>query len=229
MEGASGGVVMTLTEMRTRITQMLMDTGTVIWTNDVLDEALRQALAAYSSAFPCVNAVTISVPASGDVDLSAINGLVDVVDVHWPFSPGKADTLQPVNRISGWRCWRDLDKPTLELRTTGSTAPAGGEDLRVRYTTAHTLSGLDGAALSTIPLIHFTLLVHGAAGYAALFRAIDKVENRTYGSRRTEPSLLQSWADAVLERFHRDLDALRGQKMPARGTPRWRMDTWDSA
>lgn len=219
---------MNLTEMRTRVTQMLMDTGEDIWTADVLDEALRQALSAYSNAAPCTQEITISIPATGDIDLSAVNGLVDVVEVRWPYQAGKAEALQPVNRITGWRCWRDLDKPTLELRTMAGASPVGGEDLHVRYTISHLLDGLDGAAQSTIPLIHYSLLVRGAAGYAALFRAIDKVENRSYGSRRTEPSLLQNWGNAVLERFHHELEGLRKLHIPSRGAVRWRMDAWDS-
>ena len=228
MAGTSGGMVMNLTEMRTRITQMLMDSGEEIWPAEVLDEALRQALSAYSTAAPCTQEITVSIPATGDVDLSAVNGLVDVVEVRWPYQAGKAEALQPVNRITGWRCWRDLDKPTLELRSTSGTSPAGGEDLHLRYTTLHTLTGLDEAGLTTIPLVHFSLLVRGAAGFAALFRAIDKVEKRSYGSRRTEPSLLQNWGNAVLERFHHELDGLRRKTNPSRGAVRWRMDAWDS-
>jgi hypothetical protein len=77
-------------------------------------------------------------------------------------------------------------------------------------------------------MIHCSLLVHGSAGYAALFRALDKVENRSYGSRRTEPALLQSWANGVLERFQHELDKLRWQHSPAETQPVWRMDAWES-
>lgn len=220
---------MNLTEMRTRVTRMLMDSGEEIWTAEVLDEAIRQALSAYSSAVPGTQEVTVSIPASGDVDLSAINGLVDVVEVRWPYQAGKAEALQPINRITGWRCWRDLDRPTLELRTAAGTTPAAGDDLHLRYTIPHSLDGLDDAELTSIPLVHFSLLVRGAAGYAALFRAIDKVEKRSYGSRRAEPSLLQNWGNAILERFQQELDGLRRRQMPTRGAVRWRMDAWDSA
>ncbi len=54
MEGAPHTMALTLTELHTRITQMLMDTGEEIWTAAVLDEAIRQALADYSLAFPCL-------------------------------------------------------------------------------------------------------------------------------------------------------------------------------
>jgi hypothetical protein len=186
-------------------------------------------LAAYSAALPCTRVTSVSIPAAGDVDLSAIPALMDVVEVRWPYEAGKAEALQPVNRITGWRCWRDMDRPILELRTLQGSTPAAGEDLHLRYTIPHSLEGLDEAELTSIPPVHISLLVHGAAGYAALFRAIDKVEKRSYGSRRAEPSLLQSWSNAVLERFQHELDDLRRQHLPVRGAVRWRMDTWDSA
>ncbi len=47
-------MALTLTELHTRVSQMLMDTGEDIWPIAVLDEAIRQALAAYSLAFPCL-------------------------------------------------------------------------------------------------------------------------------------------------------------------------------
>ncbi len=228
MEGAPHTMALTLTELHTRITQMLMDTGEEIWTAAVLDEAIRQALADYSLAFPCLQEAVVTIPAAGDLDLSSLAGLVDVIAVRWPYQAGKTEALQPVNRVTGWRCWRDLDKPTLELRTLPGASPAYEDALYLRFTTAQSVNGLDGASVSTIPLVHCSLLVRGSAGYAALFRAIDKVENRSYGSRRTEPSLLQSWGNAVMERFHHELDALHRQKLPDHGNTRWRMDRWDS-
>jgi hypothetical protein len=221
-------MALTLTELHSRVSQMLMDISEDIWPAAVLDESIRQALAAYSLAFPSLAEATIPLPASGDIDLSSLPGLADVIAVRWPFEDGKTEILQPINRVTGWRCWRDLDKPTLELRTVTGCSPAAGDVVRLRYTTGHAVNGLDGAETSTIPLAHCALLVCGAAGYAALFRAIDKVENRSYGSRRTEPSLLQNWGEALLDRFNRYLDALRKQRLPAGGRTRWRMDQWDS-
>jgi hypothetical protein len=210
--------------MYTRVSQMLMDTGEEIWPQAILDEAIRQALTAYSLAAPCEQSAVLTVPARGDLDLSSLPGLSGVTAVHWPY-----DTDMPAaNRITGWRCWRDMDKNTLELRTLPGTNPAQGDSLLVRYITGHSVDGLDGAEVSSIPLIHISLLVHGSAGYAALFRALDKVENRSYGSRRTEPALLQSWANGVLERFQRELDRLRKQRSPAELQPAWRMDAWES-
>lgn len=219
---------MTLEDLRARVSRMLMDTGEDIWPEVVLDEAIRQALSSFSQVVPCLNSAEIAVPASGDIDLSDLPGLTGVTAIRWPYEAGKTEAAQPVNRVTGWRFWRELDRPILELRIAGGICPPAGEVVRVRYTTGHAVSGLDGAETTTISPGHDALLVHGAAGYAALFRAVDKVENRSYGSRRTEPSLLQHWADAVLERFNRGLDSLRRQRLPFYGNTRWRMDRWDS-
>jgi hypothetical protein len=217
-------MALTLTEMHTRVSQMLMDTGEEIWPQAILDEAIRQALTAYSLAAPCEQSAVLTMPARGDLDLSSLPGLAGVTAVTWPYR----DELPTANRVTGWRCWRDMDKNTLELRTLPGTNPAQGDSLLVRYVSGHSVDGLDGAEVSSIPLIHISLLVHGSAGYAALFRALDKVENRSYGSRRTEPALLQSWANGVLDRFQRELDRLRKQKSPAELQPAWRMDAWES-
>lgn len=219
---------MTLEDLRARVSRMLMDTGEDIWPEAVLDEAIRQALASFSQVVPCLNSTEIAMPASGDIDLGDLPGLTGVSAVRWPYEAGKAEASQPVNRVTGWRFWRELDRPILELRIAGGICPPAGETVLVRYTTGHAVSGLDGAEITTLSAIHDALLVQGAAGFAALFRAVDKVENRSYGSRRTEPSLLQHWADAVLERFHRNLDNLRRHRFPFNENTRWRMDQWDT-
>lgn len=228
MEGAPRTMALTLIETRTRVTHMLMDTGQEIWPVDVLDEAIRQALAAYSQVFPCLRETVVPIPAAGDLDLSSLPGLVDVVALRWPYTAGKAESLQPPNRVIGWRCWRELDRPILELRTLPGSNPPVDDPLYVRYSCVHTVTGLDDALAGSVPPEHAALLVRGSAGYAALFRAIDKVENRSYGSRRTEPSLLQNWGNAVLERFQQELEGLRRQRLPVQNRTRWRLDRWDT-
>ncbi len=227
MEGTPRAMALTLNDLQTRVSRMLMDTGEDIWPETILDEAIRQALSTYSQVFPCLNSAEIATPSSGDIDLGNLPGLSAVVAVRWPYETGKTEALQPVNRVTGWRCWREMDQPILELRIAGGLCPASGEMVFVRYTTGHTVNGLDDEETTTVPAAHNALIVHGAAGYAALFRAVDKVENRSYGSRRTEPSLLQRWAETVLDHFNRDLDGLRRQRLPFTGTTRWRMDPWD--
>lgn len=228
MEGASRIMALTLTEIRSRVTHMLMDTGQEIWPVEVLDEAVRQALAVYSQVYPCLREAIVPTPAAGDLELSSLPGLVDVIAVRWPYMADKAESLQPPNRVIGWRFWREPDRPILELRTLPGCNPLAGDPLYMRYSCVHTVTGLDDAQTGSVPPEHTALLVRGSAGYAALFRAIDKVENRSYGSRRTEPSLLQNWGNAVLGRFHQELEALRRRPLPVHTRTQWRLDRWDT-
>ncbi len=228
MEGAPRTMALTLTETRSRVTHMLMDTGQEVWPVDVLDEAIRQALAAYSRIFPCLRETVVPIPAAGDLELTSLPGIVDVIAVRWPYTVGIAESLQPPNRVTGWRFWREPDRPILELRTLPGCNPPADDPLYVRYTCEHTVTGLDDAETGSVPPQHAALLVRGSAAYAALFRAIDKVENRSYGSRRTEPSLLQNWGNAVLELFQQELEGLRRQNLPVQSRTRWRLDLWDT-
>ncbi|NMB55131.1 MAG: hypothetical protein GYA15_10570 [Leptolinea sp.] len=221
-------MAVTLENLLDRITCALMDTGVEIWPFNVLEEAIRQALGAYSQVFPCLRETTITIPASGDLDLSSLPGLCEVIAVRWPYEAEKNESRQPPNRITGWRFWRELDRPILELRTLAGCDLLAGEDVYIRYTCGHSIAGLDEAGVSTVPEAHSALLVRAAAGYAALFRAVDRVENRSYGSRRVEPSLLQNWGEGMLEHFHQDLEKLRRQRLPLEGRICWRMDAWDT-
>lgn len=60
------------------------------------------------------------------------------------------------------------------------------------------LEGLDGAAASNLPAGHESLAVWGAAGYAALARAVDRADNAQLG---TEASALQGWGEARLKEY----------------------------
>jgi hypothetical protein len=51
-------VTATLTSLRQRVAQSLLDSGGLVWTSATLDEALRQALAAYN--LPCGGGTLIS-------------------------------------------------------------------------------------------------------------------------------------------------------------------------
>jgi hypothetical protein len=92
-------MALTLTEMHTRVSQMLMDTGEEIWPQAILDEAIRQALTAYSLAAPCEQSAVLMVPTRGDLDLSSLPGLAGVTAVHWPYAVDQATA----NRVTGWR------------------------------------------------------------------------------------------------------------------------------
>jgi hypothetical protein len=63
---------------------------------------------------------------------------------------------------------------------------------------AVTLDGLDSASSTTLPAVHDTVIVVGAAGYAAAARAADRAESFQLGSESAE---LKTWADKRLSEF----------------------------
>lgn len=63
---------------------------------------------------------------------------------------------------------------------------------------AVTVSGLDGAGETTLPALHDSLIVWGAAGYAAQARSIDRAESFEIGSEAVD---LKAWGDQRLKEF----------------------------
>jgi hypothetical protein len=68
-----------------------------------------------------------------------------------------------------------------------------------------TLSGLDGAAETSLNGLHESLVVWGAGGYAALSRAVLRAESFQLGG---EAEALRSWGEARLEDFKAMLGAV---------------------
>lgn len=63
---------------------------------------------------------------------------------------------------------------------------------------AVTLEGLDGAASSSLPAVHESMIVVGAAAYAVQARAVDRAESYQEGG---ESDKLKAWGDARLTEF----------------------------
>jgi hypothetical protein len=63
----------------------------------------------------------------------------------------------------------------------------------------YTLDGLDGALTTSLPIQHFATLVRGAAAYALLWRAAERVD--AFNVRPDLPAEVLSAAAALLARF----------------------------
>ncbi len=63
---------------------------------------------------------------------------------------------------------------------------------------AVSLSGLDGAALTTLPANHDTVIVLGGAAYAALAQAADRADGARLGTAGAE---FKTWGEARLREF----------------------------
>jgi hypothetical protein len=216
----------TIADFRTRIRAILVDAGSAIYTDAIVDEALRQALDEYNQALPFENETVITLPGNGrEIALNGLAGLRQVTEVYWPF-----DSLSepwPPNRARGFHVYWDDAQPVLYLNNVEGDEPQLGDELRLWYTSSHTIDGLDGAAITTLPGEHEALIAGGAAGHAALGRGVDLIEITSadlYGT-----GLLLVWAQRKLKDFREALEKIRRAHARA-GLPYgagWKLDKWD--
>lgn len=220
----------TLTTLIARARQALFDVGATSWSSASSDasltEAVRQALHEYSLSLPVYKVGTVTLSASvRDVDLSTLTGLIEVFDVHYPYSA----TAEQENVVGDWK---------LERRSTGNFLymplkhgygePASGLIARVWYGTWQTLNGLDSAVANTFPDDHETPILWGMLGYAATLKSIDLVETAGYGTRPTDNFRMEGWGQRQLREFRAWLRIVSAALLaPREGGDRWRLDKWD--
>lgn len=216
-----------LADFRTRIRALLVDTLGTIFTDSIVDEALSQALGEYNEALPLEMETVIDLPGDGrEIALNGLPGLRRVIDVYWPFD--SANESWPPNRVKGFTTYWDDTQPVLYLDNIEGDEPQLDDELRLWYTTSHTIDGLLTATETTIPGEHETLLVGGAAGHAAMARGVDLIEVASadlYGT-----GLLLTWAQRKLKEFRDALEKIKRSRARA-GLPfgsGWRLDKWDT-
>ena len=226
----------TLATFRPRVAQILRDAAGRIYLDAALDEAIRQALDAYSLACPLEAETILTLERAGtEIDLSGVTGLLDVLSAVWPYDP--AYPAWAGNRVRAWRLYR-LGGPSLLLTTAGAfgggATPQPGDRLRLVYTARHWLEGLDGAPApspeapaTTLPAEHESLLALGAAGYAAAARIPDLAH--AANPLADQFSALERWGYARMEAFLGELETLReaaARRGPSWAAP-WSLDRWD--
>jgi hypothetical protein len=208
----------TLSQLRDRVEQLLQDVSNDIFTTGLLDECLRQALDEYSQVSPLTMETVITLPGDGhEIALDSLPNLSEVLEVCYPYdTTGAAETCLP-NQVRGFRLLWDDARAVLWLETLGGVQPQQGEQVRLWYAQPHTIQDLDGGDCTTLPTPHETMLVVGAAGHAALSRAIDLVE--VAGTDLYAIGLLGAWGRAAQKRWYAFLESLRRQQ--ARRGPAW--------
>lgn len=189
-----------LDTLRDRVEALLSDTSNADWDTDALDAAIRLALDELSQSVPAVaDEVLDAEDGVREYDLSELDGLVDVFEVWYPYDADDDDYSQahPVP-------FRLLDRGTLYLES--EDAPDAGYDIRVWYGVRHTIEGLDSATETTLNEEEKSALVIGAAGYAAIAKARELMNQVTIGS--DVPRALQRWGERRLAEFGRRLAGL---------------------
>lgn len=197
----------TLTTLRDRVEQMLLDTGNAIWTTGLLEEAVRQALHEYSNARMLKAIATLTLSSdTRELDISSISGLLEIERVWLPYD--SSDPEHPPN----WRNfehWRDDQI----LFFPDANEPQSADVARIFHAKLQTLNGLDSETTTSFPIEDESLLVTGGAGFAAISRSVDVAEQVTLD--RNTGSVLEAWGKFRLKDFRDGLariamiDALR--------------------
>lgn len=191
----------TLSEFVALVAAELRDPSHAIWSADEIAMHVRTALRDWSRAMPRrLAGVLPGEEGKREYDLAALAGLMEVTDVWYPYDVAHPPEAPP---RPAWS--RPCDGG---LRLEGVEAPLGdgSDDLRVFYTAAHTIEGLDGAAVTTLDAQGEGLVVLAASAHAAM-----QVSQAAIGAVTVTgwtPKQYAEWAALRLEAHRRALDEL---------------------
>ena len=218
----------TLAHLRDRVEALLMDTANAIWDTGTIDEALRQSLDEYNAVFPLTMETVIVLPGDGrEIAINSLSGLIEVLEVWWPYDSDASSETWPPNKVRGFRLWWDDAQPVLFLDILGGGQPQQDDEMRIWYAKRRTIQDLDSAAVTTVMADHESSLVKGAAAHCALSRTVDLIE--VAGADLYAIGLLGTWGRAKEREWYTFLESLR-KKSAGRGVPwgeGWRLDKWD--
>ena len=156
-----------LTDYRADVANLLatgVDAST--WTTDLLDAAIRAALADLDALLVYESDFTVAT-GGYQQDLSGLTDLLAVLAVAYPWTDDAS--------------WVDLHQRVRFIAPASvrfeAVKPAAGEKIRVRYSKRHKVQNLDGAASTTVSDLHRGLVGLLAAGWACDLRLRQVSEN----------------------------------------------------
>ena len=186
----------TIATLRSRLRIDLSEATASRWADADLDRHIDHAVRDLNRASPREmkdTSLTISDPASRDVDLSSLTGMIEVIAVEYPVGSYP-------KRLRHFELWGS----TLTLLT--QETPVASASLYVYYTAQHTVD----ATTSTLPEHLEDIALVGAAGYALLDYAASLDNTVTVGVRA--PEQLRAQANDLLMQFRQDLTALKRER-----------------
>ncbi len=198
------------TTLRTRLRVDLSEATADRWTDADLDRHIQHAVRDMNRVAPqelTDTSLAIPDPASRELDISSIAGLITVTAVEYPVGSYP-------RRLRHFQLWGS----TLTLLT--DEIPVADDPITICYTAQHIVD----AEGSTLPGHLEDLALTGAAGYA-LLDYLAYTENRiTIGDRAAEQ--LRAHANDLLMQFRQDLTALTRMRQHAVRTGElWTGDT----
>ena len=186
-----------LADYRTRIFLLLGDPTVSRFTNNQVDEGLRLAQQEYSNSYPQLLSSIITVSAAGrEQPLPSMSSIRSVMRVQYPY-------IDETSLVYKETYFYYLAGSAI-LYFTGLATPRVGEKFRVHYSSNHTISGLDSAAVTTVPPAHDALMVEGAAGFTSLIRSAQLSESFANSNDQ-----LMAQAQYYLANFRNSLLALK--------------------
>ena len=180
----------TIATIRARIRKDLKDEDSIRWTDDELDRHIQHAVLDISQAVPLEakdEALVIPTPASREIDISGVAGLIYVEAVEYPVA-------QYPKRYRDHKVWAN----TLELLI--SETPTADDPVYLYYGKVHTV---DDAA-SSLPGHLEDLCAVGAGAFAALEWASYAINQVNVGGEPTPREYL-AWARERLDFYHKEL------------------------
>lgn len=215
-----------LATLRGRVEVKIWDETNDVWSDDVIDAAIWEALDEYSQALPLAAEEVLTLAASGrTIDVSSLTGLLSVMRVYWPYD--SSEEIWPPNLVRGFRLDWVAGDPYLVLTAYDGSEPQTGDEVKVWYTSRQTIEDLDSATETTVPAVHESLLVMGAAGHAVQGRSLDLLRISEVDADLV--SKYEKWAEGRLSEFRASLELLKNAA--ARGGESWGtgwgLDKWE--
>lgn len=181
----------TIEDIRNRVRQILDDASGDRFSGAMLENAIRQALARLDEKLPLIRSLDQPITNSGrDVTLTGLMNPLYLIKVCiLPVEAGSMPSASGgcAQEIKTGYSY-SLQGTTGSLHFNGPSFVSEGECLRVTYAAQNTLTGLDGAAETSLPDAASTALETGAASFACLLRAASLAE--AYGARAGESARL---------------------------------------
>ena len=211
----------TLATLRDRVELMLADSGNSIFAAGDVDEAIRRALHTYSLANPLHKITTLTLAADGrELSTAAITDAIGIDALWCPYTA--SDPEYPAHGRA-FRFWKDASL----IYILGQYQPKAGDVARVFYSALHTIDDLDSASVTSVPPEHDSILVGGAAGQAAMTRALDLAEQVTVD--RDAVDRLTKWAHMERVTFGAELTSIAITCQTTGHVPMPALDRWDDA
>lgn len=209
-----------LENLRENVLKTLNDIDQYVYSNDVIDQAIRYAIADYTIRLPNNQEEIITMAVDGEeIDLSTLEKVHIIWRVFYPWDTTKAYGDQERNRVLRWE-HMTIDKEVKMLMDVEGGKPKAGEKIRLIYGTDHKLNGLDGGTETTID--NLILITKGAVGYALLYTATDR-------SDLMDKALAEKISSTYLGEFRQKIETIKtNEQRGGRGIINWQgMDKYD--